>query len=156
MIEYKLAIGDVAVSNISTTYTCYGLGSCLGVFIQDRLTGISGGAHILLPESDSNEIRSDKFYSVDSAVKRLLYQFEQLGSNLTYLRAKVTGGANVVGLTVDTGLMNTEALIKQLTENKIFIAAIEVGGKYSRTAQYKSDTGLLTVKKPQINDLRVY
>lgn len=156
MIKYNLNIGDVAVSRVNATYTCFGLGSCLGVFIQDRLTGISGGAHILLPESEGEENCSGKFYSVEKAVNRLLQQFEQLGSNLTYLRAKITGGANVVGLSVDNGSMNTQAVVKQLTTNKIFIAVLEVGGKQSRTAHFTSDTGLLTVKKPQINELRVY
>src|SRR6478609_4263347 len=42
MIQYKLNIGDVVISDSPATYTCFGLGSCIGLFIQDRLTGLSG------------------------------------------------------------------------------------------------------------------
>src|SRR4051812_11663902 len=96
MIEYKLNIGDVVASAVPASYICFGLGSCIGLFIQDRVTGISAGAHIFLPEEEQEPADSSKFYSATAAIDNILEQFKFHGNDLTALRAKVTGGANVL------------------------------------------------------------
>jgi chemotaxis protein CheD len=156
MREYTLNMGDVATTFGEARYTCFGLGSCIGLFLQDRLTGLSGGAHILLPELEKGPLEYAKFYNVTSALTELLHQLKLNGSDLTCLRAKITGGANVINVNTQTGSRNVQSVIKQLTELKIFIAATDVGGTYFRTAKFESDTGLLSVKIPQINECRTY
>ncbi len=155
MIEYTLNIGDVITSPRKARYACFGLGSCIGLFIQDRLTGITGGAHILLP---GNEQGPDnfKFYNVSAAVDEILNQFKMQGSNLTALRAKVTGGANVIGVNSTTGVRNAESVINHLTAHKIYIAAVDVGGNYSRTARFESQTGVLSVCMSAIKECKNY
>ena len=156
MIQYKLNIGDVVISDSPATYTCFGLGSCIGLFIQDRLTGLSGGAHIFLPASDTLSTDKNKFYAAGEAIKNILDRFKERGSNLNSLRAKVVGGANVLGASLQTGPQNTASVIEHLVASKIFIAAKDVGGKVCRTAHFKSDTGELIVKVPATNEFKIY
>lgn len=155
MIEYKLNIGDLLVTKgENVTYACLGLGSCIGLFLQDRSTGLSGGAHIQLP----NEIRSGegKFYGVKSAITELLNQFKIAGSTLQNLRAKITGGANVVATGHETGLQNAERVMQELMTHKVYIAAMDVGGKQSRTARFNSETGVLMVRIPETNEIKLF
>ena len=155
-MNYFLNIGDVVASRGTVNFTCFGLGSCIGLFLQDRLTGISGGAHIFLPEKDALDGRTDKFYDVTSALEELLKQFRLQGSTLEALRAKMVGGANVLESEIDTGERNIQVLRQELIARKIFIAATDVGGKHCRTVRFEGQSGQLTVKIPQIGKVSIY
>jgi len=155
MIDYTLNIGDVITSPRQASYTCYGLGSCIGLFIHDRMTGLSGGAHILLPESESGLSTFSKFYNVVSALDEILTQFASQGSSLESLRAKIVGGANVIGVNMLTGERNIKSVVRQLVARKIFVAAQDVGGRYSRTAKFESITGNLIVRIPETNESKI-
>ncbi|HEY5744492.1 MAG TPA: chemotaxis protein CheD [Chryseolinea sp.] len=156
MIEHTLSIGDVVISARPASYTCFGLGSCIGLFIQDRPKGISGGAHIFLPENEKGPNDYAKFYNVSTALDEIFNQFRMHGSNLTSLRAKVVGGANVVGVNAHAGLRNSESVVSHLVANRIFIAALDVGGHLSRTARFQGDTGQLRVCMPGNNHCKIY
>jgi chemotaxis protein CheD len=156
MTEYKLSIGDLRVSkNEAVTFTCLGLGSCIGLFLQDRTTGLVGGAHIQLP-TDSTLVDDGKYYGVKTAIIELLNRFRTSGSTLLNLRAKIVGGANVVAAGCGTGVLNIENVVKELVEHKVYIAAMDVGGQQSRTARFNSQTGTLTVRIPETNELKFY
>lgn len=156
MIEYTLNIGDVVTSSGNVNYTCFGLGSCIGLFIHDRLSKLSAGAHILLPEDEKGPSSYMKYYNVTSALQQILAQLKSKGSTLESLRAKVTGGANVLTVNTFTGARNVDSVVKHLTANKIYIAAIDVGGIYSRTAKFESSTGQLMVKMSQLNEYKIF
>ncbi|AYB29739.1 chemotaxis protein CheD [Chryseolinea soli] len=156
MMEYTLTIGDVAISPGPATYTCFGLGSCIGLFIQDRVTGMSGGAHILLPENERGPGDCAKFYSVSAALEELLSRFRLHGNSLASLRAKVVGGANVIGVNTQAGRRNSESVVSRLIANRIFIAALDVGGNCSRTAKFWSSSGQLRVRIPGNDQCRIY
>jgi len=156
MIEHRLNIGDVVTSSRKVAYTCLGLGSCIGLFIQDRLTRLSGGAHIFLPGTDKISFESVKFYSVTAAIHEMCRQLRAKGSTLEALRAKVTGGANVLRVHSDTGERNIESVLRELTMNRIYVAGTDVGGVYSRTVRFESESGLMTVKIPETNQYRIY
>ncbi len=145
MTEYKLNIDELVVSNHEeTTYNCLGLGSCIGLFLQDRQTGISGGAHILLPQH------------VPTVVAELLKQFKALGSDLLNLRAKVVGGANVIATGYEVGAQNASSVLEQLIQQRIYIAAQDVGGIQSRSAKFDAKTGTMTVRFSQSNEYKIY
>lgn len=155
MIEYRLNMGDVVTSPRQARYACFGLGSCIGVFIQDRSRGLTGAAHVLLPGKEQGP-DNIKFYNVITAVDEILSQFRLQGSCLTSLRAKITGGANVININSNMGARNTESIIGYLTKNIIYIAAVDVGGKQSRTAKFESATGDLMVKISGEHQTKIY
>ena len=151
MKECVLNIGDVQIFDCPVTFTCYGLGSCVGLFLQDRTKGISGGAHIMLPDNDHGPSDSDKWYNVKNALEKMLEQFSQKGSLLETLRAKVTGGATLLNSMISVGEKNIQSVIQQLIKHNIYIAALEVGGNISRTAKFNSATGILMVRSQTID-----
>jgi chemotaxis protein CheD len=136
-----LNINEVEVTSEPVVYTCYGLGSCIGLFVTDKLKGLYGGAHIPLPYSSETSEFKDATYLIEE----LLKAFSLKGSDLNYLRAKVAGGAKVNESPSTLGKENIKIVIKQLIDRRIFIAASDVGGKVSRTARFNSSTGSLEI-----------
>ncbi len=158
MKEYILSIGDVrTVDGRMATFTCFGLGSCIGLFMEDRVAGIYGGAHIFLPD-DKRPMNGDdgKYYSVVQAVDALLEQFARKGSSLQSLRAKITGGANViVNATYGIGKRNAQSTMNYLTVRGVYIASTDVGGRESRTARFHTATGNVNINNPGKTGTRV-
>lgn len=150
MKEYKLNIGEVVVSKEPASYNCLGLGSCIGLFVHDRVNNFTAGAHIFLPEQEG-PTEDGKFFSVSQALEEILSRFQLYGSSLIGLRAKITGGACVLNVGVDTGVKNASSIVSRLVQNKIYIAAKDLGGTWCRSAKYNSLTGVMTVKIPQLN-----
>ncbi len=136
-----LNISDFDVSEHPVIYTCYGLGSCIGLFISDRTNNISGAAHIPLPISTEGSA----FIGANHIINEMLSLFKIKGSDLNWLRAKVTGGSNVYKNTSSIGSKNIEEVMSQLVNKKIFIAAKDVGGDIARTARYNTLTGDLEI-----------
>ena len=141
MTQQYLNINEVKVTTEPTVFTCYGLGSCLGVFISDRVNLISGGAHIPLPKSTDG----GNFLGAESILNELFKQFRNLGSDLNCLRAKITGGAHVYSGGPDVGNQNTQSVLQLLISNKVYLAATDVGGSMSRTARFNTVTGQLRI-----------
>ena len=139
--EEVLLMGEVKVFNQPVVMKCLGLGSCVGLFVKDRNTGISGGAHIFLPENILPEN-----VNLIATVELLLAKMKTLGSDLSFLRAKLTGGSNVLGKSFDIGSLNITSVIDQLTRNRIYIAAQDVGGRVSRSARFDASTESLIIQ----------
>jgi chemotaxis protein CheD len=131
-----LQINDLHVSGEPTVYTCFGLGSCIGLFIADRISGLTGGVHIPLPESST----MGEFLSAAQLIDMLLADFEQMGSRLGYLRAKMAGGAQVYESLIDLGRQNADAVSTYLVQRKIYLAATDIGGRMARTVRFNSLT----------------
>jgi chemotaxis protein CheD len=140
MKQRMLNINEIDATNKPVVYKCYGLGPCIGLFVTDRQKRISGGAHIPFSPSSGTGDLCDATH----LISQLLTVLCSLGSDLRCLNAKVIGGAQLFG-TSDFGRKNTEAVLEQLIDHKIFIAATDVGGSVSRTAYYNSLTGELHI-----------
>lgn len=137
MEKVVLFINDFYTTKDVTEMICYGLGSCIGLFIQDRSLKISSGAHIPVVVSN-NHIG---FKSADEIIMNMFSQLADLGSNLNTLRAKITGGASLYKTTFNIGEENIKTIKEILISNKVFIAAQDTGGTFARTAQFNSFTG---------------
>jgi chemotaxis protein CheD len=133
-----IQINEVDVSEEAVEYTCFGLGSCIGLFVSDRIRGICGAAHIPLPD---NENGTEDFHDAARLVRLLLKGFELKGSDLQTLRAKVAGGSSIYKSVAGIGAKNIEAVMNLLVEHRIYVAATDLGGTVSRTARYDSRTG---------------
>lgn len=123
---------------------CYGLGSCIGLFLFDRFRKIAGGAHIMLPgQSPSNGHFADYLYSSE-AISTMLQAMVEKGSKINELRAKLVGGANLLSGDCEVtriGQENVLAVKNQLLRRNIYLAAEDVGGRLSRTARFNTLTG---------------
>jgi chemotaxis protein CheD len=136
-----LHINEFDVSDQPLVYTCFGLGSCIGLFIVDRVKKISGGAHIPLPSS----LNEGTYLGAPQMIDLLLKSFGEKGSDLTCLSAKLAGGANMYASSLGIGDQNANVVQQLLISKRIFISAMDVGGKVSRTARFNSATGALHI-----------
>lgn len=141
MKKKVLHMNDFDVSEKPLIYTCYGLGSCIGLFLTDRRLNLSGGAHIPIPFS----LGGGGFLDASHMIEELMNRFVYMGSDLGNLRAKLTGGAQVYVSSISIGHQNTQVVMSQLIQKRIFIAASDVGGSISRTARFNTLTGELEI-----------
>ncbi|MDH5382734.1 MAG: chemotaxis protein CheD, partial [Cyclobacteriaceae bacterium] len=142
-----LNIGEVKAFKEPARLTCYGLGSCIGVFLYDFQNKVGGGAHIALSKNSSEGNSENPLQFAEEALKELLIQVDGVGIlKPTSLRAKVIGGANVMkGDGFKIGQKNIETVKKFLVQNQVFIAGLDVGGNDFRTGKFETSTGKLIV-----------
>lgn len=143
-----IAINETDVTNEAVLYTCFGIGSCIAVFLNDRMTGLAGGAHIPMAYDGSGEL-----LSTSVMLNQLLAKFKSKGSDLNFLRAKIAGGADLFQSTKGPGPENVEAIHKELIARKIYVAAEDLGGKYPRTVRFNTRTGELIISSSERNRL---
>lgn len=137
MKKIVLFINDFYTTQGVEEMICYGLGSCIGLFIQDRCLGLTSGAHIPV-------IKSYEHTGYKSAEEILMNMFNELsekGSSLKNLRAKIVGGASIFKSSYNIGEENVKIIRELLINKKVFIAAQDTGGNFARTAYFNLVTG---------------
>lgn len=127
-----------------------GLGSCIGICVNDPILKVGGMAHIMLPTANGNNVSNLAKYA-DTAVELLLQEIVRLGGNRSRLRAKMAGGAQMFSFpgkptVLKIGDRNAEAVEKELKRLGIPILAIDVGGSFGRTIHFDVGTGDLRVR----------
>lgn len=127
------------------------LGSCVCACIRDKVSGIGGMNHFMLPDSGkdkSNPLGQSARYGT-YAMEILINQLLKMGAKRSNFEAKVFGGGSVLrGFTVNNvGESNSEFVLKYLQTEKIFVAAQDLLDIYPRKVYYFPHTGLVRVKK---------
>ena len=127
------------------------LGSCVAACIRDRVTGIGGMNHFMLPDSGSdqaNPLSSSARYGT-YAMEMLLNQLLKLGAKRGNLEAKVFGGGNVLrGFKVsNVGERNSRFALEYLNTEKISVVAKDLLDIYPRKVYFFPQTGRVLVRK---------
>ena len=127
------------------------LGSCVSACIRDKVSGIGGLNHFMLPDGgqdQSNPLGESARYGV-YAMEILINQLLKMGANRNNFEAKVFGGGAVLrGFTVaNVGERNAEFVQKFLKTEKIPIVAQYLLDIYPRKVYFFPSTGLVRVKK---------
>ena len=127
------------------------LGSCVCACIRDKLSGIGGMNHFMLPDSgqdQSNPLGESARYGI-YAMEILINQLLKMGAKRCNFEAKVFGGGSVLrGFTVaNVGERNAEFVLQFLKTEKITVAAQDLLDIYPRKVYYFPSTGLVRVKK---------
>lgn len=143
-----VGISDMNVTPRPGVLVTYALGSCVGICLYDRLAGVSGLSHILLPDSSMcpNDHNVMKF--ADTAVKALIERMERAGARRARLTAKIAGGARLFGNGegIQIGERNVAAVKAELARFNIPILAEETGLNYGRTVEFHAEDGTVYVK----------
>jgi chemotaxis protein CheD len=140
-------MGEIAVSKRSgDELVARGLGSCIGLAVVDRLAGVAGLAHIVLPQSTETDQQPGKF--ADLAVPALIDRMVRAGAARRHLEAVIAGGARMFELgELDIGGRNEEAVRAGLAASGVSIQASQTGGSRGRTMRVEVGSCTVTVKK---------
>ncbi|MGD9786417.1 MAG: chemoreceptor glutamine deamidase CheD [Sulfuricellaceae bacterium] len=127
------------------------LGSCVSACIRDRVSGIGGMNHFMLPESgteNGDPLSSSARYGT-YAMEVLINQLIKLGAKRPNLEAKVFGGGNVMRhFTVhNIGERNAHFALEYLKTEKIRVVAQDLVGIYPRKVYFFPKTGKVLIKR---------
>jgi len=149
--EIKVGIADMNVTVSPNKLITVGLGSCVGIALYDKMSGVGGLAHIMLPDSSqfSNVTNSAKF--ADLAIPILIEKIEVLGGKKRNLKAKIAGGASMFNfsdkaMVMDIGNRNGIAVRSALQKYSIPILSEEIGGNKGRTMIFDISSGIVQIR----------
>jgi chemotaxis protein CheD len=141
--EYYVTVRDMLIVTV--------LGSCVCACIRDKVSGIGGMNHFMLPDSgkDPNNPLGDSARYGTYAMEVLINELLKMGANRNNFEAKVFGGGAVLrGFTVgNVGERNAEFVLRFLQTEKIHVAAQDLLDIYPRKVYFFPHTGLVRVKK---------
>jgi len=146
----KILPGEYYVSQNSKEVISTTLGSCVSACIRDKVLGIGGMNHFMLPLQGQHG--SDDW--MDSATRYGSYAMEHLindilkaGGNRKNLEVKLTGGGKIVANMSDVGLRNIEFALDYLKTENLSILSQDLGDVYPRKVLYFPDSGRMLVKR---------
>lgn len=127
------------------------LGSCVCACIRDKVSGVGGMNHFMLPDAgqeQNNPLGASARYGA-YAMEILLNQLFKMGVKRGNLEAKVFGGGAVLrGFTVaNIGEKNAEFVLKFLDTENIPVVAQDLLDIHPRKVYFFPRTGLVRVKK---------
>jgi chemotaxis protein CheD len=126
------------------------LGSCVAACIRDRVSGIGGMNHFMLPEGGESGCASASSMRYGSyAMEVLINQLLKAGARRENLEAKVFGGGNVLrGFTsINVGERNAQFVRDYLRDADIRILAEDLNDIHPRKVYFFPETGKVLVKK---------
>jgi chemotaxis protein CheD len=141
--EYYVTARDMMIVTV--------LGSCVCACIRDKVSGIGGMNHFMLPDSgrdQSNPLGESARYGT-YAMEILINELLKMGAKRNNFEAKVFGGGAVLrGFTVgNVGERNAEFVLRYLQTENIHVAAQDLLDIYPRKVYFFPQSGLVRVKK---------
>ncbi|NNG22079.1 chemoreceptor glutamine deamidase CheD [Massilia sp. ML15P13] len=126
------------------------LGSCVSACIRDRITGLGGMNHFMLPDGgDVNNPVSASMRYGSFAMEILINDLLKAGARREHLEAKVFGGGAVLrGFTaMNVGERNAAFVMNFLKTERIPVLAEDLNDIYPRKVYFFPKTGKVLVKK---------
>jgi chemotaxis protein CheD len=144
--EYYVTKND---EGISTT-----LGSCISACIRDRVLGIGGMNHFMLPSNLGADPAAWTASGIGSATRYGNYAMEHLingimrnGGRREFLEVKIFGGGRIMENMTDVGLRNITFVRDYLKAERLQVLAEDVGDIFPRMLVYFPQTGRVKVKR---------
>jgi chemotaxis protein CheD len=146
----KILPGEYYVTKTLGEAVATTLGSCVSACIRDKVLGIGGMNHFMLPvqsEQGSNDWLDEATRYGNVAMEYLINSILKAGGNRKNLEAKVTGGGNVIANMSNIGLKNGLFVLDYLGREGIPILAHDLGEVHPRKVMYYPDSGRMRVKR---------
>ena len=130
------------------------LGSCISACIRDRVYGIGGMNHFMLPLDNHVGEALGTTKKLSNATRYGSYAMEHLitdilknGGKRKNLEVKLFGGASVIKGVSDVGQQNSDFVREYLDAEGMQIAGEDLCGPYPRKVIYFPKTGKVRVKR---------
>lgn len=132
--------GEFEVSNEPDVVISTLLGSCVSCCLWDDEAGVGGMNHLLLA---GERVGSLSGYDVAGVAEMecLINGIIKLGGNRTNLKAKVFGGANMLGMPTKIGEANATFAFDFLKQENIDCVNSSVGGSLARSLRFWPTSG---------------
>jgi chemotaxis protein CheD len=144
--EYYVTEGRELVTTV--------LGSCVSACIRDRVFGVGGMNHFMLPiSSDGNgwngsrDLLSTATRYGNYAMEHMINDILKHGGHKRHLEAKIFGGGRMMASLSDVGARNIEFVREYLATEGIPLKSESVGDIYPRKIIYIPSTGKVLVKR---------
>ena len=129
------------------------LGSCIAACIRDRVSGIGGMNHFMLP-SDSSDPDAMKPTSLGAATRYGNYAMEHLineimrnGGRRENLEVKIFGGGRIIANMTDVGKRNIVFVRQYLSMEGLKVVSEDVGEVFPRMVAFFPASGRVRVKR---------
>jgi chemotaxis protein CheD len=148
----KLLPGEYYVT-LKSEMICTVLGSCVSACVRDRVLGIGGMNHFMLPldksqgESAWSELDSAATRYGNVAMERLINDLLKAGARRTNLEFKLVGGGKVLAAMTDVGATNISFVRSYMQTEGFKVAGEDLGDVYPRKVHFYPDSGRVRVKK---------
>lgn len=130
------------------------LGSCVSACIRDRVSGVGGMNHFMLPDGggDSDNPVSASMRYGTYAMEVLINELLKAGAKRENMEAKVFGGGNVLrGFTaINVGQRNAKFVLDYLRTERMRVIAEDLNDIYPRKVYFFPKTGKVLVKKLKV------
>jgi len=127
------------------------LGSCVAACIRDRVSGIGGMNHFMLPDSnrDSSDPTNVSARYGTYAMEMMINQLLKVGARRENLEAKIFGGGSVLRgmVTLNVGARNAAFALDYLHTEGISIVGQDLLDDYARKVYFFPYSGRVLVKK---------
>ena len=131
------------------------LGSCVAICLWDKYINMGGINHFMLPLWKGNGLASPRYGNI--AIERIIKKMISMGSKQENLKAKIFGGAKVIGneQRFNIGERNISVSRELLKSFKIPIIVSNVGGTQGRKIFFFTQTGQIRMKLLKENNFKV-
>jgi len=130
------------------------LGSCISACIRDRVSGIGGMNHFMLPASASADKDSWRSTSLSEATRYGNFAMEHLindilknGGQRVNLEVKLFGGGRIMENMTDVGMRNITFVHDYLKTEGLRVISEDIGDIFPRMVVYFPATGKVRVKR---------
>ncbi|MEJ2214164.1 MAG: chemoreceptor glutamine deamidase CheD [Gammaproteobacteria bacterium] len=148
----KILPGEYYVTNYNELVTTV-LGSCVSACIRDKVFGIGGMNHFMLPLSEgkgwggASDFTSTATRFGNYAMEHMINDILKHGGHKKQLEAKIFGGGRMMDAQTDIGRTNIDFVCSYLKTEGIPVLAQDVGDIYPRKVIYFPKSGKVRVKK---------
>lgn len=130
------------------------LGSCVSACIRDRVFGIGGMNHFMLPLTTEEGLSGSNSELISKATRYGNYAMEHLintilshGGHRKNLEIKIFGGGQIMSSMTDIGAKNVQFVHDYLATEELELVACDCGDIYPRKLMYMPATGKVMMKK---------
>ncbi len=130
------------------------LGSCISACIRDKVTGLGGMNHFMLPTTEKMDPAALKASGLAASTRYGNFAMEHLindilrnGGRRENLEVKVFGGGRIISNMTDVGMRNIIFVRDYLKTEGLRVVAEDVGDVFPRMVVYFPATGSVKVKR---------
>ncbi|MEY3785995.1 MAG: chemoreceptor glutamine deamidase CheD [Pseudomonadota bacterium] len=153
IIAAKILPGEYYVTQDDELITTV-LGSCISACIRDKVLGLGGMNHFMLPVTTVDKLRQGHESVVGNATRYGNFAMEHLintilsnGGKRKNLEVKVFGGGKIIPSLTDVGLKNIEFVLDYIDMEGLLLLSQDLGDIYPRKIIYFPKTGKVGMKK---------